>query len=117
LEIIEELTREFRKNIPVPCTACGYCMPCPQGVNIPQNFACLNNVTLERSLFRRVTARRTYRKLQSKKTKVNLANPNGNATLCIQCGTCIEKCPQKIHITEELEKVKEEFANRKALLW
>jgi predicted aldo/keto reductase-like oxidoreductase len=117
LEVIEELTREFGKNIPVPCTACGYCMPCPQGVNIPQNFACLNNVTLEKSLFRRVTARRTYRKLQNKKTKVNLTIPNGNATLCIQCGTCIEKCPQKIQIPEELEKVKQEFANRKALLW
>ena len=116
-KIIEKLTEEFRKKISVPCTSCGYCMPCPQGVNIPQNFACLNNVTLEKSRFRRILTRRTYRKLQTKKTKVNHENPNGNATLCIKCRVCEQKCPQKIQIPQELEKVKQELGKRKALLW
>jgi predicted aldo/keto reductase-like oxidoreductase len=117
LEVIEKLTEEFRKNIAVPCTACSYCMPCPEGVNIPQNFACLNNIALEKSLFRRVMVRRNFRKLQGKKTKVDLTNSNGNANLCIKCGACVEKCPQKIQIPKELEKVKREFAKRKAILW
>ncbi len=117
MEVIKKLTEEFRKKIAVPCTSCSYCMPCPQGVNIPQNFACLNNVTLERSRFRRIMTRRTYRKLQTKKNKVNHENPNGNATLCIKCGVCAKKCPQKIQIPEELEKVKQELGKRKALLW
>ena len=116
-KIIEKLTEEFRKKIAVPCTSCGYCMPCPQGVNIPQNFACLNNVTLEKSRFRRILTRRTYRKLQNKKTKVNHENPNGNATLCTKCRVCEQKCPQKIQIPQELEKVKQELSKRKALLW
>ena len=116
-KIIEKLTEEFRKKIAVPCTSCGYCMPCPQGVNIPQNFACLNNVTLEKSRFRRILTRRTYRKLQTKKTKVNHENQNGNATLCIKCRVCEQKCPQKIQISQELEKVKQELGKRKALLW
>jgi predicted aldo/keto reductase-like oxidoreductase len=116
-EIIERLTEEFRKNIAVPCTSCNYCMPCPQGVNIPQNFACLNNVTLESSRFRRIMTRRTYRKLKTKKNKVNRENPNGTASLCTKCGECVKKCPQKIQIPEELEKVKHELGKRKALLW
>ena len=117
LDVIEKLTEEFRKKIAVPCTACNYCMPCPQGVNIPQNFACLNNVKLEKSRFRRIITRRTYRKLENKKAKVSHTNPNGNAKLCVKCGTCVMKCPQKIQIPEELEKVSKEFANRKAILW
>jgi uncharacterized protein len=116
-EVIEKLTEEFRKRIAVPCTSCSYCMPCPQGVNIPQNFACLNNATLERSRFRRIMTRRTYRKMKSKKVKVNIENPNGNAALCVECGVCVEKCPQKIQIPKELEKVKHEMGKRKALLW
>ncbi len=114
--VIERLTEEFRKKISVPCTSCSYCIPCPQGVNIPQNFACLNNVTLERSRFRRIMIRRTYRKLKTKKTEVNSENPNGNASLCVKCRECVEKCPQKIQIPEELEKVKREMGKRKALL-
>jgi len=115
--VIERLTEEFRKKIAVPCTSCSYCMPCPQGVNIPQNFACLNNVTLERSRFRRIMTRRTYRKLKTKKNKVNREKPNGTASLCIKCGECAKKCPQNIQIPEELEKVKHKMGNRKALLW
>jgi predicted aldo/keto reductase-like oxidoreductase len=117
LKVIESLTEEFRKKIAVPCTACSYCMPCPQGVDIPQNFACLNNVALERSRFRRIMTRRTYRKLKTKKNKVNLENPNGNAALCIKCGVCTTKCPQKIQIPQELEKVKQEMGKRKSILW
>ena len=84
-------------------------------MNIPQNFACLNNVYLETSRFRRFTARRAYRKLSSAKKKVDISNPNGNATLCNNCGICIQKCPQKINISKELEKVKQALGKRKGL--
>ncbi len=104
--IIEQLAEVFRKRIKVPCTACGYCMPCPEGVNIPQNFACLNNVSLEESRFRRFQTRRAYKKLKSSKNKINKNTPDGNANVCIKCGLCLEKCPQRINIPEELEKVK-----------
>ena len=115
--VIERLSEAYRKRIIVPCTACGYCMPCPEGVNIPQNFACLNNVSLETSRFRRFQTRRAYRKLQNSKKKVDLNNPNGNATICIGCRRCVEKCPQKIDIPKELEKVKQVLGKRKALWW
>ena len=115
--IIQELSEIYRKSIVVPCTACGYCMPCPEGVNIPQNFACLNNVSLETSFFRRMLARRAYRKLRTSRKKVDFNNPNGNAIICNKCHRCVEKCPQKIYIPKELEKVKQALEKRKALFW
>ena len=49
LSVIDILTKIYRKKILVPCTSCKYCLPCPSGVNIPQNFAIINNATLEKS--------------------------------------------------------------------
>ncbi|MCJ7613872.1 4Fe-4S dicluster domain-containing protein, partial [Candidatus Bathyarchaeota archaeon] len=115
--MIERVVEVYKKRVVVPCTACGYCMPCPEGVNIPQNFACLNNVSLETSRFRRLQARRTYIKLKNSKKKVDLNNPNGNATICTECRMCVEKCPQKIDIPQELKKVKQVFGKRGTRLW
>ena len=108
-KVVESLAQVYRKKLAVPCTACGYCMPCPEGVNIPQNFACLNNASLETNRMRRLMAKRAYKKLANTKEKVNKNNPNGNANLCIQCNQCLPKCPQQIIIPQELEKVKEKL--------
>lgn len=115
-KIISRLARIYRKQIKVSCTACGYCMPCPEGVDIPQNFACLNNIFLEKSRFRRFQTRRSYKKLQNSKNKVNLEIPNGSAELCTNCGICIEKCPQRINIPKELEKAKRALGKQTKLL-
>jgi predicted aldo/keto reductase-like oxidoreductase len=80
-------------------------MPCPQGVNIPQNFAILNNISLETGWRRRRQARRSYRKLASKIDQLDEGSANGSAYLCINCGECLEKCPQEIDIPVELERV------------
>ena len=77
----------------------------PAGVNIPQNFAILNNVSLESNRLMRWRVRRSYRKLAGEKDGADKENPNGNASLCIDCGKCLEKCPQEINIPVELEKV------------
>lgn len=102
---IGELAEAYRSKILVPCTACEYCMPCPAGVNIPKNFAILNNVSMESNRFMRWQARRGYRKLSSSKDERGKENPNGNASLCVECGKCLEKCPQRISIPDELKKV------------
>ena len=107
--VLQSLAEIYRKKLAVPCTACGYCMPCPEGVNIPQNFACLNNASLETSRLRRIMAKRAYKKLANSKDKVDKNNPNGNAGLCIQCNQCVPKCPQQINIPQQLKKVNEKL--------
>ena len=104
-EVINRLAQIYQEKILVPCTSCEYCMPCPHGVNIPQNFAILNNVSLEGSSIRRWRTARSYRKLEGNPEKVNKENPDGNALICTDCGVCIEKCPQEINIPVELVKV------------
>ncbi|NYT00296.1 MAG: aldo/keto reductase [Methanocellales archaeon] len=105
LEIINKLIEVYRKRILVPCTACGYCMPCPSGVNIPQNFAILNNISLEDSSIRRWLLVRGYGKMARSKKQLKRDDSNGSAVMCVQCGKCLEKCPQQINIPEELKKV------------
>jgi predicted aldo/keto reductase-like oxidoreductase len=46
-----------------------------------------------------------YRKLAGSKNRLDRENPNGNASVCANCGKCVEKCPQQINIPVELEKV------------
>ncbi|MDG6222336.1 MAG: aldo/keto reductase [Candidatus Bathyarchaeota archaeon] len=111
LKVVRRLAEVYREKLTVPCTACGYCLPCPEGVNIPQNFACLNNVSLETSRLRRIMAKRAYKKLANTKDKLNKNNLNGNANLCIQCNQCVPKCPQQINIPQQLETVKQKLGN------
>jgi predicted aldo/keto reductase-like oxidoreductase len=102
--IIENLAAIYQKKILVDCTSCRYCMPCPSGVNIPENFASVNNANGPASLQQWIITRR-YHKLTTKPQRVNHQEPNGAASLCIKCGVCVPKCPQGIQIPIELEKV------------
>lgn len=114
-EVIGRLAEIYRSKILVPCTACEYCMPCPHGVNIPQNFAILNNISLEQGWIRRIQTRLSYRKLAGTENKLDKNNPNGNALMCTECGVCVEKCPQEINIPVELEKVHSVLGKRESI--
>jgi predicted aldo/keto reductase-like oxidoreductase len=87
------IIRELQK---VNCTDCGYCMPCPEGVNIPRNFALCN----DHYMVQDPAAKVRYQRLLSDTAK---------ASNCVQCGACEPLCPQGIHIMEELEHVDELF--------
>ena len=104
-QVISDLAEVYRRRIVVPCTACEYCMPCPSGVNIPQNFAILNNVSMEDRSLRRWQVKRSYKKLVRDADRLDMDNPNGSAVLCAECGRCATKCPQGIDIPSELKKV------------
>lgn len=93
LETIEKVRKEYRSMHPIPCTRCGYCMPCPNGVDIPRNFELYNDGTIHRN----AGIPRFYYS-----TFVPEAE---RAAACTQCGECLEKCPQTIDIPEWMPKV------------
>ncbi len=74
------------------CTGCGYCIPCPQEVNIPQIFAKYNEARLY-GLWD--SARESY---------ANLVSRGQGADVCIECGECEDKCPQNIPIRQQLQE-------------
>jgi len=115
LSTIDELVKIYRKKIVVNCTACKYCMNCPSGVNIPEIFGLINNVSSERSALRKWMAKRSYRKLVSDPGKLNKEKTNGSALICTDCEICIEKCPQGINIPEELKKADLVLGKRKKI--
>jgi predicted aldo/keto reductase-like oxidoreductase len=79
-------------------------MPCPSGVDIPQNFAIWNNVAMEDGGWNRTRIKRSYKKLARTAAKVDLDDPDGSAAVCTKCGKCRPKCPQGIDIPAELER-------------
>jgi len=42
LALIGRVREKYRELAPIPCTQCGYCLPCPNGVFIPRNFTLYN---------------------------------------------------------------------------
>lgn len=95
--LIKEVSRTYRENKGVDCTSCGYCMPCPQGVNIPDCFMHYNYAIM---LNDPENAAVHYRTLLKKEEK---------ASRCIGCEECDMACPQMIDIKEKLKEVVNAF--------
>lgn len=96
LEVIARVRAIYKSRIQVPCTSCGYCMPCPSGVDIPGSFGSYNNAFIFQDP---ETYGDNYRRF----------NAGGLASKCVACGVCEPLCPQHIPIIEMLEKVTELF--------
>jgi len=95
---VAHATRLIKKLEKVNCTSCGYCLPCPEGVNIPRNFSLCN----DHHMLNDASAKARY---------YGLLGEEQRASNCVKCGICVEKCPQQIDIPDELEHVAELFGN------
>jgi predicted aldo/keto reductase-like oxidoreductase len=96
-QTVQEVIRVFNESYKVPCTGCGYCMPCPQNVNIPACFAAYNTSY----------AMNKAAGMQQYITSVGLVTKKPSmAGRCIRCGKCEKHCPQNIPIRDSLELVK-----------
>ena len=97
-KVIEALRDTLKSKIKINCTDCKYCMPCPNGVNIPACFECLNNSSM-------------FNDIEGIKNNMYkyLIEQDVDASKCIECGKCEKSCPQHIDIINKLKKVKETF--------
>jgi len=97
LSLIEGIKKQYRSLTKVDCTACGYCQPCPSGVNIPRNFSLYNDALI-------------YDDFASSRFAYNtFFTPETKASACIECGACEEACPQQISIREHLKEIQRAF--------
>lgn len=101
LAFIEEIKSEINKYVKIPCTGCGYCMPCPKNVDIPVAFQAYNMSYTDNY----------YQGLKTYFMCNALRTNHTGASGCIKCGKCKRHCPQGIDIPEELTRVKRRMEN------
>jgi len=92
LALVERVRATYRDLCPIPCTGCQYCMPCPNGVEIPRNFGLLNQGVM-------------YNTLSNMRERYARMPEDQRASACIGCRECEDKCPQHILISEEMPRV------------
>ncbi|MBU0491621.1 MAG: aldo/keto reductase [Chloroflexi bacterium] len=98
LALFDRVREAYLKLSPIPCTNCQYCLPCPNGVNIPRVFEVYNDGVMYGDMG---AARFTYN---------NFVPQAQQASQCVECGQCEELCPQGIAIIQWLKTAHEALA-------
>ena len=80
-----ELGEEF-------CTGCRYCMPCPEGVNIPRYMEIYRNS-------------RAFGLDEWARDALNNVDEEAHLDNCTECGQCEEACPNDLPIRERLREL------------
>lgn len=96
-QIVADVAAAIKARTKNGCTGCAYCMPCPNGVNIPRNFRIWNDYAMYAN--EENTRRSYYRDLPKE----------ARADACVECGLCEDVCPQSLKIRENLKQVAEDM--------
>ena len=110
-ETVARAAKTFRRVMRVGCTGCQYCMPCPAGVNIPGCFDLYNS----KHAFKDKSAGLMYL-FQNGGLVMDTISL---ASRCVNCGKCLEKCPQILPIPDLLKEVADDMEGimTKPLVW
>ena len=98
-ELIREVARTYRTFLGNSCTRCGYCMPCPHGVDI---INCLTEYNIAHMMQNPKASAMQY---------FSLIDDDSRADSCVDCKECIPYCTQMLDIPAELQKVYEYFGS------
>jgi predicted aldo/keto reductase-like oxidoreductase len=93
LRLVAEVKQAYLNLGFIGCTACMYCMPCPQGVDIPRILGLYNEY---------------YMSGQSDEVKLKYWEQiagDAQSTNCISCGICEEQCPQMLPIRKLMGEI------------
>ncbi len=100
-ELIKAIQKIFESQKAIPCTDCKYCLPCPQGVNIPKVFNMFNRNQMTKP-----------HNVQKIAYRCEMIFNKSSGDHCAACGQCEEKCPQKLPIMELLKTAHEELLEK-----
>ncbi len=95
LNTVDKVRDLINNRVKVACTACNYCMPCPNQVEIPKNFKIYNDAYMFNNM---EILNHMYKQVLKVEEK---------AENCIECGECLDKCPQNLDIPSLLHEVTE----------
>lgn len=95
-QTITEVVHTLKSRVKNGCTGCGYCMPCPAGVNIPKNFKLWNQYHV-------------YQKYGMIRNKWENMEDKERPLSCVGCGKCESVCPQQLSIREDLKQVQKDL--------
>ena len=94
--VIAKVMAAFNATYKIPCTGCNYCMPCPQGINIPGCFSAYN---ASFAISSRTGLQQYFMNVGVMSKAPHLASD------CTKCGKCEKHCPQQIAIRDSLQEV------------
>lgn len=100
LGLYSDVRDSYRSRTKIRCTGCGYCQPCPQGIDIPDWFGSYNNAHMYNSL---PNLAGNYDRM-----KTGLGDPK----TCAGCGKCEEACPQNLPVRQLLESIHAELSQK-----
>jgi predicted aldo/keto reductase-like oxidoreductase len=92
LALIDQVKKKYMEIGFNSCTECRYCMPCPEGVNIPKIMALYNEYYVMK------------RDSKVSKKYLKTVPSESRAKKCVKCGRCELLCPQKLHIRQYLSE-------------
>ncbi len=104
LKLYDEVKEVYRNLMKIDCTGCGYCMPCPAGVDIPSCFGLYN----QKYMFNEKMTWFIY----LVRFGGTFSGNEAHAGLCTSCGKCVRACPQKLEIPELLGDVSQDLGGR-----
>ena len=96
IALVDSVKGTYEQIRPIPCTSCRYCMPCPSGVEIPENLNLYNSGYM-------------YNMMDQQKREYRDMDEDKRAEQCTQCLECEDKCPQKIKIGEWMQCIDDEM--------
>jgi len=97
LKLVSKVREAYGELGFVGCTACRYCMPCPQGVEIPDILGLYNEYYM------------SGQSGEIKKKYQEKIRPEGRADKCVACGRCEEQCPQHLPIRRFMAEIPRVF--------
>ncbi|UCH02729.1 MAG: aldo/keto reductase [Candidatus Bathyarchaeota archaeon] len=90
LQLISRVREKYLASGFIGCTNCGYCVPCPEGVAIPEILALYNQYYTKQG--------DTNAQQAILNTYDDTISPETRAERCARCGVCEDKCSQQLPI-------------------